>query len=645
MSIGPSATETCIDFRSSSHHRPRHSIKVKPLGPNVQSDQYKHAAISTEVLQCSLLGKEIMQKHNGNAIDAAIAAMLCIGVIDGFSAGLGGGGFALFRNHDGSVLEALDFREAAPSSAYPGMFVGREDQAFYGVRSIAIPGDVKGIQVLHEKYGRSPWPLLFEGAIKLARDGFKVTPELARRLLFFEKDILANPTLRPTYAPKGNILEEGDICKRENLAETLQILADAGNADPFYQGCIKASLMAFIKRMTPSDVEMPITDEDFAEYKVKFRNVLIGTFKSKQIVTVASPASGAVALEALNILEILEHRKLLESYVSNLSAYPSQTSSKGPTPLEFHQFVEVLKHIFSSRSRLFDPLTPKEAKFIAKFESLLDDSDLANFIASRISDERTFPPSYYDLPHHPLPKDDGTAHISVIDSDGMAVSMMSSINNVFGSQLMDPVTGIILNDEMFDFSLVAPKSKACEVPGLWNGKACWMQTGTSFCQKYASASSLADGNGDVPPIKFPPTLHNEPRPGKRPLSSSIPLIVVDSHGRNEMVIGAAGGHRILTAVLQTLWLVYCYNFTLKQSIFFPRVHHQLIPNIVVLEDGYSRNFKNFLRSRGHELAKSPHGLVGSSVHAVRKFYSDKPGGQDYLEAEADPRKGGLAAGY
>ncbi|CAG8566066.1 10304_t:CDS:10 [Diversispora eburnea] len=416
----------------------------------------EHGAVASELVNCSNIGVEVL-KEGGSAVDAVISTQLCVGTINAFSAGIGGGGIMMIRLSNGNS-EMIDSRESAPSGARQNMYQKNETLAAIGGLAVGVPGEIRGMKLAHERYGKLPWKRLFEPSIKLSREGFHM----------FKPLMETDPVFSATYAPNGRILEEGEMMYRLNLSKSLEIIAN--NYTEFYEGSIAKSLIQAINSRGGI-----MTSKDFSNYRPIIREPLIGYYHGRKIITTPEPTSGPALLLMLNLLEEFNMSK-------------------------------------------------------TGFNSL-------NLQRRNISDYQTFEPEYYQ-PVFDYTADHGTTHMSAVDVSGMAVAFTSTINQIWGSQVMDPVTGIILNNEMDDFS----------IPGKPNTFGLW------------------------------PSPYNFVAPNKRPLSSMVPTIV-ERNGEFELALGGSGGARILTAVLQVLLNVFDFDMNILQAIDAPRAHHQLLPNI------------------------------------------------------------------
>ncbi|KAF9128015.1 hypothetical protein BGW39_005421 [Mortierella sp. 14UC] len=500
----------------------------------------KHGAVAAEEIHCSEIGVEVL-KEGGNAVDAAIASCLCIGTVNSFSAGIGGGGFMAIRLPNGTV-ETIDFRETAPAASFATMFKKDPILAQKGGLSVAVPGEIRGLELAHKRHGKLPWARLFAPSVKMAREGWAVGPELARRIQLAREMIETEPDWSHVFASaEGVALREGQWIKREALADTLETVGREG-ADAFYTGTIAQRIVDHVQKNGGI-----LTMDDMKGYKPLVKEpIRYNLGKAKQDINV-----------------------------------------------ETHRFVEAMKFGFAQRTELGDP---DFTDLSGTIQSMIS-KDTAAAIRANISDTRTFPVEYYN-PHWGPIDNHGTTHMSTVDKDDMAVALTSTVNLLFGSKLLDPKTGVILNDEMDDFS----------IPGRANA------------------------------FGLQPSPFNYPEPGKRPLSSCVPTIV-ERDGKFEMSLGGSGGSRILTAVLQTMLNVYNYDLNIMDAIENPRIHHQLMPHVVDIEAGFPVAEIEFLRSVGHNVTVFDRALAKAEIQAVMRQ------ADGYVHASSDTRKHGVAAGY
>ncbi|VDB95949.1 unnamed protein product [Peniophora sp. CBMAI 1063] len=533
----------------------------------------KHGAVASEEKTCSNIGVDVL-KDGGNAVDAMISTVLCIGVINMFSSGLGGGGFMTVRippKEKGGESEVwnIDFRETAPALANTTMYVDDPMKALFGGLSVAVPGEVRGLGEAHKRWGKLSWARLVRPAAEVAA-GWTMGPELSRRIHmeFFAPLMLQNKDWSSIFAPHGVLLREGELIRRTNLSRTLTALAEEG-PEVFYKGEIAQAIVNKVQKEGGI-----LTLEDLADYRVKVMKALSGTYNGRKVYVPHAPTSGPVLLHMLN---------LVENY---------DLAAEGKTGLNLHRIVEAMKFGFAARTKICDPVFSDDASRIKE----IPHKDFGEQIFARMTDDRTHEPAYYK-PIFDVPEDHGTSHTSVVDKDGMAASITTTVNLVFGSQVLDPVTGIIMNDEMDDFS----------IPGTPNGFGLW------------------------------PSPYNYPEPGKRPLSSTVPLIAEDANGDLELVLGGSGGSRIFPAVFQVM-LNVDWGYDISAAIEDGRVHNQLYPQYVDADSTIGDELLDGLRTRGHNVTVMPFERVAAVINGIKVE-------DGIIYAASDSRKNGIAVGY
>ncbi|GJJ06187.1 hypothetical protein Clacol_000376 [Clathrus columnatus] len=524
-------------------------------------------AVATENKLCSDIGVDVL-KDGGNALDAGIAAVLCTGTVNMFSSGIGGGGFMTIRlpptlDNPHSEGWTVDFRETAPAAANSTMFRDNPDSSRFGGLSVGVPGELRGLAEAHRRWGKLSWKRLVTPSAKLAA-GWEI----------FEQLMLGNPDWKAIFAPQGKLLMQGDLIHRTNYSRTLYQIAEHG-AEAFYSGPILDAMLHKINQTGGV-----LTEDDFASYGVLVEPALKGSFKSRTVYTSHAPTSGPVLLLMLNLLEKFDDSM--------------------DNPLFLHRFIETLKFGFAARTRIADPAFLNDTHLIDEVST----KAYASEIFSNITDDTTHPPEYYN-PIFDMPSDHGTvrqafllarnsltslpkqSHTSVVDSSGMAVSITSTVNLVFGSQVMDPITGVILNDELDDFS----------TPGVPNGFGLW------------------------------PSPYNYPAPGKRPLSSTAPTIVEHRDGSLYLVLGGSGGSKIFGAVAHVIlgaddvllkheqgnkadWI------DVSQAVEAPRAHDQLYPLATEVDSTFDQVSLDVLISKGHNITVSDINRVAAVVQAI-----------------------------
>lgn len=542
----------------------------------------RHGAVATELLECSELGLRIL-KQGGNAMDAGIASALCIGTINAFSSGIGGGGFLIYRPANETVPpRVINFRETAPGAARKDMFHGNESLAQRGGLSVSVPGEIRGYETAHRMFGKLPWYELFRPSIEMATRGIPCPAELAARLVVYGQSFKTDPDWRD-YAPGGELLETGDLLRRTKFAETLEKIARHGSS-AFYEGEVAESLVRHCRLHGGI-----LTMEDMKHYEARVEEPLVSRYRDLEILTCGAPSSGPVLIEALNILERFDMTEV------------------GDGPLGHHYLVEAMKHMSAGRTELGDPFYLRPAD-LARVEQLQDKAYAAS-LALNISDTQTFDWPHYH-PKYDFAMDHGTTSLSVIDAEGNSVAITTTVNLIFGSGLLDPGTGIILNDEMDDHS----------IPGVTNA------------------------------FGLRPSVLNYIRAGKRSLSSQTPTIVTrpgrssrdgdgDGDGDDELLsLGGSGGSRIVTAILDAVVKRFDWHYDLYDTVARPRVHHQLLPDVVSAESGLAKSVENGLLDRGHRVEMYPMGRPRSEIQAVERV-------DGVLYAMSDARKRGRAAAY
>ena len=514
--------------------------------------KHLHGAVTTEVSECTDIGSQIIL-DGGNAADAMVAATICIGVFNPHLSGLGGGGFMLIRSKHG--YETIDFRETAPALATEDMYVRNISSSLYGGLAVGAYGEPAGLEMLHRKYGHLKWEKLFTRSIEYARHGFRVIPEVAANIVGDGKEWVYNdPAWAAVYAPDGTPLGPNSTTTRPTLADTLEKMAKHG-AKVMYSGDIaNASVIAARERGGILSLD------DLAGYKAISRPALAIKYRDYTIHSAPAPASGAIALSALNIL----------------SGYDMQSNAST------HILIESLKFAYGQRTLLGDPAYVDTADLEKSFIS----PQTAARIRSSLTVDHTQGPEVYNPENYEILNDHGTSQLVTADSSGLVIVLTSTVNTYFGSLIMTP-SGIILNNEQNDFSS----------PNTTNV------------------------------FGYIPTPANFIRPFKRPLSSIAPLIV-DFKGSFKVAIGAAGGSRITSAVVQTLSHVLDLKQSLADAIAQPRLHDQIYPLVTTFETDFDNATVAAMQSMGHNVTRVRPGM--SIVMGVAHDTS--------FEAVNDPRQ-------
>ncbi|PYH72032.1 uncharacterized protein BO88DRAFT_333521, partial [Aspergillus vadensis CBS 113365] len=541
----------------------------------------KRGAVASESAICSRHGTDII-KMGGNAADAVrtIQPIFSDGCNNAlrwncmYHSGIGGGGFMLVKTPEGT-FEAIDFRETAPAAAFQDMFENNTKASVSGGLASAVPGELRGLGYLHSKYGSLPWSTVVQPAIQTAREGWSVGHDLVRYMnaaVGDDEDFLSqDPTWALDFAPNGTRLGVGDTITRKRYAATLETIAKEG-PDAFYSGSIAKTMIDAVQKANGT-----MTLEDLANYTVAIRNISEIDYRGYRITSTPAPSSGIVALNVLKVLGTYDD--LFRPDNLNLST---------------HRLDEAIRFGYGLRTNLGDPFFLDGMDTYQ--EMMLADSTVEE-IRKNISDQHTQAVSAYNPQGYESLETPGTSHIAAIDHSGLAISAITTINLLFGSKVMVPETGIIMNNEMDDFSI--PNSS------------------NSF--------------------GYIPSEANFIRPGKRPLSSCTPAIVTHPNGTVFFVAGSAGGSRIITATIQNIIHAVDEGLSAAEALAQPRLHDQLVPNRVTFEYDYDNETVSFMEARGHNVTWV--GPGESTAQAIRVL----PNGT--FDAAGEPRQadsGGFA---
>ena len=506
----------------------------------------------------------LMFERGGNAVDAAVATAAALAVTQPFSAGLGGGFFALLRTAEGELV-ALDARETAPAAADRDMFVRpgvAEDASVYGPLAVATPAFVPGLAQLQKGYGTLPLAEVLAPAIGLAEQGFEIGPyhaEMLRGLRERGFEERFPETARIQFPPPGEPIGPGRRVVQKDLARTLRLIAQQG-PEVATKGEVAARIADEMKRLGGL-----VTREDLAGYRTKRREPVRGSYRGLEVVSFPPPSSGgAVLVEALNVLEGFD------------------LASQAPgSPEETHLVVEAMKLAFADRAAwLGDP------DFVEVPVARLTSKEYATRLRERI---RPGGPAIEVKGSGLTSEDAGTTHLSTVDAAGNAVALTMTINTPFGSGITVPGTGIVLNNEMDDFA------KAPDTPNVYG---------------------LVDTRGA-----------NAIAPGKRPLSSMTPTILLRAR-KPFLVTGSPGGPRIISTTLLTILEVVDHRRDARAAVAAARYHHQWIPNRVSVEPGVPESVVKGLRERGHEVQRAPSAWSSAQVIVVDPETGRMSGGSD-----------------
>ncbi len=542
----------------------------------------------------SRAGVEMMQA-GGNAIDAAVATGFALAVVHPPAGNLGGGGFMLIRMADGKT-HFLDYREKAPAAATANMYLDAQGKVIpgateFGYKAIGVPGSVAGMVYAEQKYGKLGLKRVMAPAIRLAREGFALTWGEAHELQY-DRHLGDYPESRRIFQRDGNYYQPGETFRQPDLARTLERIAAKPN--DFYHGALARELAAAMQKGGGL-----ITADDLAHYEVKEREPVRGTYRGYEIISAPPPSSGGtVLIESLNILEGYDLAKMEDRSAKSI-----------------HFTIEAFRRAFFDRAEFMgDPDFAKipvsqliDKKYAAAWRDSIEvaratpSSELKRpAVFSELEQYAAAPGAAmadHEAPH--------TTHYSVVDAEGNAVAVTTTLNGWFGSRVTANGLGFLMNDEMDDFTAK---------PGVPN------------------SDGLIQGTA------------NAIAPGKRPLSSMTPTIVVKD-GKTVMVLGSPGSSKIITTVANVLMGVVDYGMNIQEAVNAPRFHNQWMPDVLHVEQWFSPDTVQFLEKMGYHVEM---GLNDEEM--VSPYWSDAeciavdPKSGDRLGA-SDYRNGGKAVGY
>lgn len=535
-------------------------------------EEFTNGAVVTAHPLSSQVGVDILKK-GGNAVDAAIAVKFALAVVYPNAGNIGGGGFMVYRSNTGEV-SSLDFREKAPNTAFKDMYLDKDgnpitDLSLYGQLAAGVPGAVAGMDEAFKKYGTLSWKQLLQPAIELAEKGFPITEQQAGEFNRYKERF-------QKYNPNGAAIirdtpwKKGDIFVQKELAQTLKRIAEHGR-DGFYKGQTADYIVAEMKRGNGI-----ITHQDLVDYQAIWRKPIIGEYKGHKVISMPPPSSGGVALMAL--------LQSVEKYPLSQWGFQSDSTIRA--------MVEAERRVYADRAtHLGDPdyyKVPVEH---------LTDAAFNQARMAKVSLAKATPSDEVKASKFPGYESEETTHYSIVDKDGNAVSLTTTINGSYGSCVWVDGAGFLLNNEMDDFSV---KPGTPNMYGLLGGKA------------------------------------NAVEPGKRMLSAMTPTII-EKDGKLKMVVGTPGGSTIITSVFQTILNVLEFGMTAQESVSAARFHHQWKPDrIDVEEKAISDSVRQSLTKDGYTIYKR--GNIGRVENIVVL-----PNG--ILQTGADHRGDDTALGY
>ncbi|XP_063825676.1 glutathione hydrolase 1 proenzyme-like isoform X2 [Ostrinia nubilalis] len=566
---------------SNDYHNWKNSEPPDPVEPLLPSASWLHtfqkAAVCTDAPHCSQIGRQILTK-NGSAVDAAIAAMFCNSLLNQQSMGIGGGFFMTVYIKQEEKAYTVNARETAPAAATPDMYHGDSDKAKKGPLAVGVPGELRGMWAAHQRWGRLPWESLVAPTLDFCKNGYQISKALYDGINTASW-IKNDPNLSKVYVTQDKFRKEefqkpGVIVKpAEAYCNTLRRIAEKGG-DELYNGSLANGFLDDLKRAGSI-----ITAEDLRNYEATISEPISFSIGGGDTLYAPPPPSSGLILGY--ILNVLKGYKFTRDSINS-------TQDK---VLSYHRIIEAFKYAYATRTKLGD------AAFLDLNELIADVSrpEFGDSIREKINDAHTSNDSSVYGAVRYTKEDAGTAHISIIAGNGDAVSVTSSINFYFGAGFTTLNTGIVMNNVMDDFSSAGFKN--------------------SFGLDPSPANFIA--------------------PGKRPLSSMSPSIIVDNMGNAKMVIGASGGTKITTAVAMVIIRKLWFDQTIKEAVDEARIHHQIFPMTVEYEFGVVEDIVRGLREKGHGMVR--YRGRGSIVCAL---YRNRTG----IFANADFRKGGDVAG-
>lgn len=537
----------------------------------------KHGMVSSQQAIATQVGLDIL-KQGGNAVDAAVAVGFTLAVTLPRAGNLGGGGFMLVHLAKQNKTIAIDYREMAPSSFYRDIYldekggVDTNKSRFHGL-AVGVPGTVKGLTQALRDYGRLSLAQVLKPAIQLAKDGFIVDRDLALSLSKANKRLSKWPASRQVfYHDDGSYYQIDELFKQKDLAKTLSKIAQQG-AKAFYRGATAQHIIDAVNRAGGA-----MSLADLAGYQVKLRTPIEGTYRGYKIASMPPPSSGGIHIvQILNMMEVSNIQQLGHNSASTI-----------------HIMAEAMRRAYADRSEYlgdpdFNPVPVKELTDKRYAAALFKQINMSAASASQ-----SIKPGLKLISESPQ-----TTHYSIVDNEGNAVANTYTLNFSYGSGIVAAGTGVLLNNEMDDFSAK---------PGV------------------ANAYGLIGGEA------------NAVAAHKRPLSSMSPTIVFDKNSGDVMLVtGSPGGSRIITTTLQIISNVIDHKMNIAEATNASRFHHQWLPDKIILEKGFSADSINLLKQKGHKIEASRWAM--GSTQSILKV-------EDGWSGASDPRQSGtLSLGY
>lgn len=541
-----------------------------------------------------------MLRRGGNAVDAAVATSFTLAVVRPFSCGLGGGGFMLIYRPKSDAKSAtsiaINYREVAPAAIGPDYYVklNKPDASQFGPSAAGVPGTVAGLIWALENYGTLDRQTVLTPAIRAAQNGFAIDQQHVDAANAIARVLDRKPELREmasyvfeTLCFGGNA-QVGDTLRQPALARALSLIAEEG-AGAFYRGEIAR---AIIKTMNENDG--PMTPDDLAGFQPRIATPITGKFHGYDVLSMPPPSSGGIAmLQTLGLIERAWSAVMPMPLPAGTQTLPAEVAD---SPEFVHLTTEAMKHAFADRAEFL-----ADTKFVNVPVARLLSDEYLDELAARIGPNALADRFQYGSvtrATEAAPADHGTSHLSVIDDHGMAVACTETINTEFGSLLAVAEFGIVLNNEMDDFTTI---------PGEPN--------------TYGLVQSD----------------RNLPAPGKNPLSSMSPTIVLDEYGKVALIAGASGGPRIISSTLQCMLATLLFDMPAGKAVARARFHHQWMPEKLEIEQTWpDRAIDAALTERGQTVERTDRHAVVQVIQVLRN---------GLIRAASDPRKGGKPAGF
>jgi gamma-glutamyltranspeptidase/glutathione hydrolase len=541
-----------------------------PSQPPTAPLRFDNGAVASDSAIASEVGASVLRR-GGSAVDAAVATAFALAVVHPAAGNIGGGGFLLVLPADGRVT-SFDFRERAPAAARADMFLdakGEYDPARHHASHLAVgvPGTVAGLWLAHQRLGELPWKDLVEPAVRLAADGFPLSRALAASLEAMLPQFRRYPASLAQFSKDGAPCRAGDLFRQPDLARTLARIRDHG-PDGFYRG---ETAELFATEMARGGGILTL--DDLASYRAVERPPVRGSFAGYEVISMGPPSSGGVAL--------VEMLHVLEGY--DLRALGLRSAA------EVHLLTEAMRRAFADRARYLGDPDFVDAP-IARLVSTEHAAALRKGIDPRRASKSS--PERFEWPA----EGGETTHVSVVDKDRMAVALTTTLEESFGSRIVVPGAGFLLNNEMGDFN---------PAPGL----------------------TTEDGRIGTEP--------NLAAPGKRPLSSMAPAIVARG-GKPVLVLGSPGGRTIINTVLEVVVNHLAHGLPVQEAVDAPRFHHQWLPDRILVEPrGFSPDTRRLLEAMGHRVEERKDAQGSAMAIAVRE--------DGTLEAGVDRRRADTGA--